>query len=151
MAACRWSAGWAALAARLAEASRSLTACCSTGWAALAARLAEASRSLTTCCSIGWAALAARLAEASRSLTACCSAGLAALATCLAEASHSLTACCSTCWTCCGSILIRIHKKLGDYLPKTCAPKKKHKRKSCGSSLLVFNCLDFICPNPTNT
>jgi hypothetical protein len=54
--------------------------------------------------------------------------------------------------TCCGSILKRIHKKLGDYLLKTYAPKKKkQKRKSCGSSLLMFNCLDFICPNPTNT
>jgi hypothetical protein len=27
--------------------------------------------------------------------------------------------------TCCGSILKRIHKKLGDYLLKTYAPKKK--------------------------
>jgi hypothetical protein len=71
------------LAVCLAEASRSLTACCClASWAALAARLAEASRSLTTyCCSTSWAALAARLVEASRSLAACCySADWAALA-----------------------------------------------------------------------
>jgi hypothetical protein len=74
LAAYRWSAGWAALAARLAEASRSLTACwCSAGSTALAARRAEASRSLIACCcSADWAALAARPAEACRSLTACC-------------------------------------------------------------------------------
>jgi hypothetical protein len=30
--------------------------------------------------------------------------------------------------TCCGSILKRIHKKLGDYLLKTYAPKKKNIR-----------------------
>jgi hypothetical protein len=97
LAACRWSASWAALATRLAEASRSLTACCcSAGWVALAARLAEASRSLTACCcSTAWAALAARLAKASHSLTACCySADWAALAARLAEASRSLIACC---------------------------------------------------------
>lgn len=52
--------------------------------------------------------------------------------------------------TCCGSIFKRIHKKLGDYLLKKNAPKKKNKRKSCGSSLLVFNCLNFIHPNPTD-
>jgi len=73
LAACHWLVGWVALAALLAEASRSLIACCSIGWAALATRLAKASHSLTTCCcSTSWAALAARLAEASCSLTACC-------------------------------------------------------------------------------
>jgi hypothetical protein len=95
--ACRWLAGWVALAACLIEASRSLTACCcSVDWAALAARLTEASRSLTACwCSAGWAALATRLVEASRSLTACCcSADWAALAARLVEASCSLTVCC---------------------------------------------------------
>jgi len=67
---------WAALAARLAEASCSLIACCSIGWVALVTRLAEASRSLIACFSTGWAALVAHLAEASRSLIAyCCSAG----------------------------------------------------------------------------
>jgi hypothetical protein len=30
--------------------------------------------------------------------------------------------------TCCGSILKRIHKKLGDYLLKTYAPEKKNIR-----------------------
>ncbi len=104
--ACRWLAGWAALVARMAEASRSLTAyCCSAGWAALAARMAEACCFLTACCcSTGWAALAARLAEACRSLTACCcSTNWVALVACLAEASHSLTACC------CSALCI-IHK-----------------------------------------
>jgi hypothetical protein len=81
----------------MAEACRSLTACCcSAGSSALAACLAEASCSLTACCcSADWAALAARRAEASLSLTACCcSADWAALATLLAEAFRSLTACC---------------------------------------------------------
>ncbi len=40
LAAYHWSGGWATLAARLAEASRSLTACCClVGWAALATQL----------------------------------------------------------------------------------------------------------------
>jgi hypothetical protein len=96
LAACRWSTGWAALVACLAEASRSLTACwCSAGSTALAARRAEASHSLTACCcSADWAALVARPAEACRSLTACwCSTDWAALAALLAEAFRSLTAC----------------------------------------------------------
>jgi hypothetical protein len=41
--------------------------------------------------------------------------------------------------------------KLGDYLLKTNAPKKKDKKEDYGSTLLVFNCLDFTCPNHINT
>jgi hypothetical protein len=125
LAACRWSGGWATLAARLAEAFRSLTAyCCSADWGCLGStpgrgisfpdclllfsRLgclgstpSRGIRSLTACCcSAGWVALVARMVEAFRFLTACCySAGWAAVAARLAEASRSLTAyCCSTDW-----------------------------------------------------
>jgi len=109
LAACRWLAGWAALAARMAEACHSLTTCCcSTGSSALAARLAEASRSLTACwCSAGLTALVACRAEASRSLTACCcSTDWAALAARPAEACRSLTACCcSTDWAALAALL----------------------------------------------
>jgi hypothetical protein len=97
LAACCWLGGWAALATRLAEASRSLTAsCCSAGWAALAARMIEAFCFLTAyCCSAGWAALVARMAEAFRFfIVCCCSVGWAALVARLEEAFCSLTACC---------------------------------------------------------
>ncbi len=105
LAACRWSAGWAALATCLAEASHSLVACYSVGWAALAARLAQASSSLTACCSASWVALAARLAKTSRSLIAYCLAGWAALTTRMAEAFRFLTTrCCSAGLGCLGSM-----------------------------------------------
>jgi hypothetical protein len=100
LAACHSLASWAALAARMAEACRSLIVCCySASWAALAACMVEACHSLTACCCLaGWATLAAHMAEACRFLTACCcSAGWATLAARLIEASRSFTTyCCST-------------------------------------------------------
>ncbi len=86
LAASRWSTGWAALAARMAEAFRFLTACCcSAGWVDLAAGMEEAFRFLTACCcSTGWVDLAARMEEAFCFLTACCcSAGWVDLAACM--------------------------------------------------------------------
>jgi hypothetical protein len=99
LAACRWSAGWAALAARLVEASRSLTAyCCSAGWAALAVCLVEASRSLAACCnSVDWVALVARMAATFVFLATCYgSAGCAAQAARMRAAlAPRATCCCS--------------------------------------------------------